>query len=51
VVEAKKAPPAARPTRRTGTAAVAGIAVLPAAAVIGMLAMTVLVVTLLVWLL
>jgi hypothetical protein len=30
---------------------VAGIAVLPAAAVIGMLAMTVLVVTLLVWLL
>jgi hypothetical protein len=51
VVEAKKAPPAARPTRRTGTAAVAGIAVLPAVAVIGMLAMTVLVVTLLVWLL
>ena len=51
VVEAKKAPSAARPTRRTGTAAVAGLAVLPAAAVIGMLAMTVLVVTLLVWLL
>ena len=51
VVEAKKAPPAARPPRRTGTAAVAGIAVLPAVAVMGMLAMTVLVVTLLVWLL
>jgi hypothetical protein len=51
VVEAKKAPSAARPKRRTGTAAVAGLAVLPAAAVIGMLAMTVLVVTLLVWLL
>ena len=51
VVEAKKAPSAARRTRWTGTAAVAGIAVLPAAAVLGMLAMTVLVVTLLVWLL
>ncbi len=55
VVEAKKAPAVAgapmRPSRRTGTAAVAGLAVLPAAAVIGMLAMTVLVVTLLVWLL
>ena len=50
VVEAKKAPSAARPTRRTGTAAVAGMAVLPVAAVIGMLAMTALVVTLLVWL-
>lgn len=51
VVEAKKARSAAHPTRRTGTAAGTGLAVLPAAAVIGMLAMTVLVVTLLVWLL
>jgi len=50
-VEAKKAPSAARRTRWTGTAAAAGIAVLPAAAVLGMLVMTVLVVTLLVWLL
>ncbi len=55
VVEAKKAPAAAgapmRPSRRTRTAAVVGTAMLPLAAVIGMLVMTALVVTLLVWLL
>lgn len=49
VVEAKKAVPP--PARRVGTAAAVGIAVLPMAALIGALALTALVVTLLIWLL
>jgi hypothetical protein len=49
VVEAKKAVPP--PARRAGTAAAVGIAVLPLVALIGALAMTALVVTLLIWLL
>ena len=49
VVEAKKAAPP--PARRVGTAAAVGIAVLPMAALIGALALTALVVTLLIWLL
>lgn len=48
VVEAKKVPP---PARRAGVAAVAGIAVVPMMAAFGVLAATVLVLTLLVWLL
>ena len=49
VVEAKKAVPP--PARRAGTAAAVGIAVLPLVALIGALALTALVVTLLIWLL
>ena len=51
VVEAKKVPPPASPARRAGVAAVAGIAVVPLMAAFGVLAATVLVLTLLVWLL
>ncbi len=49
VVEAKKAVPP--PARRVGTAAAVGIAVVPLVALIGALALTALVVTLLIWLL
>jgi hypothetical protein len=51
VVEAKKVPAPAPPARRAGVAAVAGIAVVPLMAAFGVLAATVLVLTLLVWLL